>query len=188
MDGYFSSDELNGMNFGSVGRNVLIARNAVLVGTDHMFLKSNIRIDSFSILIASNGSLNIGNYVHISAGSYLACSGGVVLQDFVNISAHVKIFSASDDFSGTALVGPCVPELYRKIEIGEVCLEKHALIGAGTTIFPGVTIGTSAAVGAMSLVTQSLEPFNLYAGIPARLVSSRSRNHIELEKNLKSLT
>jgi galactoside O-acetyltransferase len=184
MDGYFSSEELSTMNFGSVGNNVYIAHNTVLVGTKQIFLKSNIRIDSFSVLIASNGYLNIGNYVHISSGSYLACSGGVVLEDFVGISAQVKIFSASDDFTGIALTGPCVPEQYRKIKKEQIVLEKHVLIGAGTTILPGVTIGASAAVGAMSLVTKSLKPFNIYAGIPARFVKSRSQNHIELEKNL----
>lgn len=188
MDGYFSSEELSTMKFGSLGKNVLIARNTVLVGTDHMYLKNNIRIDSFSVLIASNGSLEIGDYVHISSGSYLACSGGVILEDFVGISAQVKIFSASDDFTGIALVGPCVPDRYRKIKRERIILKKHVLIGAGTTILPGVTIGSSAAVGAMSLVTQSLKPFNIYAGIPAKFVKSRSKNHIELEKNLKSLT
>jgi len=187
MDGYFSSEELSTMKFGSLGKNVLIARNTVLVGTEQMFFKNNIRVDSFSVLIASNGSLIIGDYVHISSGAYLACSGGVVLEDFAGISAHVKIFSASDDFSGIALVGPCEPEQYRKIKKERVVLEKHALIGAGTTILPGVTIGASAAVGAMSLVTKSLKPFNIYAGVPARLVRSRSQNHTELEKSLRSL-
>lgn len=186
MDGYFSSEELSTMTFGSLGKNVLIARNTVLVGTHQMFLKNNIRIDSFSVLIASNGSLNIGNYVHISSGAYLACSGGVVLEDFAGLSAQVKIFSASDDFTGDALVGPCVPMQYRKIKKEQVVLEKHVLIGAGTTILPGVIIGASAAVGAMSLVTRSLEPFNIYAGVPARFVKSRSQNHIELEKDLRS--
>jgi galactoside O-acetyltransferase len=187
MDDYFSSEELAAMNFGSLGHNVLIARNSVLVGTAQMFLKNNIRVDSFSVLVASNGSLIIGNYVHISAGAYLACSGGVILEDFVGLSAHVKIFSASDDFLGTALVGPCVPMQYRKVKKEQVVLEKHVLIGAGTTILPGVTVGASAAVGAMSLVTKSLKPYNVYAGVPARLIKSRSKKHIELEKNFEGL-
>ena len=38
-------------------------------------------------------------------------------------------------------------------------------------------------VGAMSLVTQNLEAWGVYAGIPAKRIKERNRAILELEKN-----
>jgi galactoside O-acetyltransferase len=48
-------------------------------------------------------------------------------------------------------------------------------------ILPGVTIGEGASVGALTLVNRSLDPFTIYAGIPARRLRDRSKAFLELE-------
>lgn len=45
-------------------------------------------------------------------------------------------------------------------------------IGQGCTILRGVTIGENTIVGACSLVTKSLEPNSVYAGVPAKKICS----------------
>ena len=79
------------------------------------------------------------------------------------------------------MTGPTVPEEYTGIKKGLIRIGRHAVIGTGTTILPGVTIGEGVAVGAMSLVRTSLEPWMIYAGIPARPIRSRSRDLLTLE-------
>lgn len=43
-------------------------------------------------------------------------------------------------------------------------------IGANVTILPGITIGRCSVIGAGSVVTRNIEPFSIYAGVPARKI------------------
>jgi galactoside O-acetyltransferase len=184
--GYLSESELKKLSPKSLGKNVNIAEDAVLVGIENMSFGNDIRIDSNSVIVASNGFLNVGSNVHISVGCYLACSSGITLEDYVGLSAHVKVFTASDDFSGEALHNPTVPEAYKNIKRGSVIIGRHSIIGAGSTILPGVSIGPSTAVGAMSLVNKSIDSFGIYFGVPVKRHGERSKQHLLLEVDHKN--
>lgn len=54
-----------------------------------------------------------------------------------------------------------------------VTIEKEAWIGAHVTILKGVRIGRGAIVGAGSVVTKSVEPETIVAGVPARTIGNR---------------
>jgi galactoside O-acetyltransferase len=56
------------------------------------------------------------------------------------------------------------------------------IVGAGSVVLPGVTLAEGTAVGAMSLVTRSTEPWSVYHGVPARRQRARHRDMLELEK------
>jgi len=62
---------------------------------------------------------------------------------------------------------------------GPVHIGKNVLVGANTTILPGVTIGDGARIGAMSLVNRDIPPGVLAAGVPARPRASDSPHTIE---------
>ncbi|EOS48748.1 hypothetical protein C810_00250 [Lachnospiraceae bacterium A2] len=47
---------------------------------------------------------------------------------------------------------------------------------------PGVSLGEGSAVGAMSLVKESVEPWTVAAGIPAKPIKPRGKRILELEK------
>jgi acetyltransferase-like isoleucine patch superfamily enzyme len=53
-------------------------------------------------------------------------------------------------------------------------------IGSNVAILDGVKIGDGAIVGANALVTKDLEPYGIYAGIPAKIIGNR---FTEKEKN-----
>jgi phosphonate metabolism protein (transferase hexapeptide repeat family) len=46
-------------------------------------------------------------------------------------------------------------------------------IGHGAVILPGITIGTGAVIGANAVVTKDVEPFQIVAGVPARVIRFR---------------
>jgi maltose O-acetyltransferase len=50
----------------------------------------------------------------------------------------------------------------------EVLIEDDAWIGAAAIILPGVTVGRRAIVGAGAVVTHSVPPDTIVAGVPAR--------------------
>ena len=49
-------------------------------------------------------------------------------------------------------------------------IEDEAWIGANVTILPGVTIGRCSVIGAGSVVSKDVEPYSIYAGVPARKI------------------
>jgi galactoside O-acetyltransferase len=76
---------------------------------------------------------------------------------------------------------PTVPLEFRKVTSGDVVFKKHALIGSGSVIMPGVTVETGASVGALSFVNKNVPGFAIAAGIPARVIGERNRRLLELE-------
>lgn len=55
------------------------------------------------------------------------------------------------------------------------------IIGANSIIFPNVIVGEGTAVGAMSMVKESLDDWYIYAGVPVRKVKPRQKKMLELE-------
>jgi len=182
--GYFDSDELRRFGFKRVGANVRIARNATIIGLRNIALGENIRIDDHVVIAAQAGSLELGNHIHIAGGCYLGCAGGITLADFTGLSQGVRVYSGTDDYSGKSLTNPTVPHQYLKLKIAPVTLEKHVIIGSGSVILPGVTIGEGSCVGALSLVSKSLDGWGVYFGSPVKWLRSRSKHLLELEKML----
>lgn len=56
----------------------------------------------------------------------------------------------------------------KKVRIGN-----DVWIGHGAVIMPGITIGDGAVVGANAVVTRDVGPYQIVAGVPARLVRPR---------------
>jgi galactoside O-acetyltransferase len=163
---------------------VLIARDSIFVGISNISIGSNVRIDSNVTFAAISGSLTIGNYVHIGGGSHINCTGGVSVGDFVSISQGVKIYSASDDYSGEFMANPTVPKHLRRDQVGEIRIGSHVIIGSGSVILPGVELAEGAAIGALSVVKDSVAEFTIAAGSPAKFIRKRSRQVLTLSRGL----
>ncbi|MBX7247334.1 MAG: acyltransferase [Candidatus Sumerlaeaceae bacterium] len=184
--GYFTEHDLKDAGFKAIGTNVHIARNSTIVGLENIEIGSNVRIDGYcSIIAAGRGSLKIGSYIHIGGYCLLSAGDGIQLDDFCGISQGVRIYSRSDDYSGEHLTNPTVPEKYTQVTRGLVKLERHVVVGSGSVILPNVTIGEGSSVGALSLVSMSLDSWGVYFGSPARKLKARSRRLLELEEELK---
>lgn len=182
MNSFYSYEELKTIGFKNIGENVLISRKTSIYGANNIIIGNNVRIDDFSIL---SGNIVIGDYVHIAAGVMIfAGQAGVVLEDFVGVSSRTAIYAVTDDYSGEFLTNPTIPDEYRNVIGGKVVLKKHALIGTGCTILPGVVVGTGVSVGSMSLVNKNIDDFTINVGVPAKTIKKRSRNLLLLEKRL----
>ncbi len=144
----------------------------------------NVRIDDFCVL---SGNITIGDNIHIATGTRLIGKAPIVLEDYAQLSFGISIFSSSDDFSGFGMVGPQVPLRYRKVESAPVTLKRHALIGCNSIVFPGVTIGEGAAVGALSVVKTNVTEWTICAGSPLRQIGQRSHKIEELEREWVNL-
>lgn len=185
---FLSECEVHNLGLQYTGKNVKISSRASIYNAGNILIHDNARIDDFCILSAGEGGIEIGRYVHIGCYSSLIGKGKITLKDFSGLSGRVSIYSSNDDFSGTFMSHPTIPERYRNVTVGEVILEPHVIIGAGSVILPGVHIQHGAAIGAMSLVKQSCGPFEIYGGIPAKFIRHRKKDLLNLEKELRQDT
>ena len=181
---FYSNKELKKFKFHSIGKNVLIKKNVGMFFIENIAIGNNVRIDDNVIIVASkkNFLVKIGNNVHIASNCYLAGSAGIEMCDFSGLAPGVKIFSASDDYSGKKLTNPTVGKPYIGGKFGNITLEKHVIIGANSVILPGITIKEGSSVGALSLVNKNLDSWGIYFGIPVKKINRRSKNILKLEK------
>lgn len=179
---FYDREELLQIGFKSVGEDVWVSKKASIYGAERISIGSHVRIDDFCLL---SGNIKIGNYVHMAAYSAIfSGEGGVVLDDFVGISSKCTIYAQSDDYSGDYLTNPTVSSKYTGVVYGKVILSRHVILGTGTTVLPGVSIGEGTAVGSMSLVNKSLDAWGIYVGIPCRYQKARKKRLLELERQL----
>lgn len=159
------------------GSDVRIASTAVIRNPDLATIGSRVAIDDFTVITTA---LELGSYIHIA--SHCSIIGGrgsrLVMEDFSGLAAGCRILCASDDFQGSALMNPMVPEEYRKLVYSTIRIGRFATLGTNVIVLPGVTIGEGAVVGAGSLVVGDLEPWGIFLGTPARKFSSRPREQV----------
>jgi len=181
---FLSEQELIGVGFASLGKNILLSEFATIYGAGRIHIASNVRIDDFCILSAGDGGIYLGNYVHVACYSSLIGKGSIRLEDFSGISSRVSIYSSNDDYSGGALTNSTVPEIYKNVTHGPVTLKRHAIVGSGSVILPNVTLGEGCSIGALSLVNRDCEEFTVYLGVPAKRIKKRSMKLLEMETEL----
>lgn len=73
--------------------------------------------------------------------------------------------------------------LISEYRLGEVCIGDHVMIGANTTILPGVTIGDGAVVSAGSLVHRDVPPGSFAGGNPLQLIYTKEEMEQRSMKN-----
>ena len=110
----------------------------------------------------------IGARCKISSHSFI-CEG-VTIEDEVFVG-HGVMFINDIEPRATAEDGSLQTEADWSVVETRVC--RGASIGTGAVIMGGVTIGTKALIGAGAVVTRDVEPGQVVAGVPARLVRAK---------------
>lgn len=183
--GYLNEEELDSAGFKKIGRNVRIAKTCTIVGLPNIEVGNNVRIDGYcSIIAAGSGFVRIGSFVHVAGYCGIYAGYGCTMEDFSGLSAGVRIYTGTDDYSGRFLTNPTVPAKYTGVRTGAVVLRRHVIVGTGAVILPGVVAEEGACVGALSLVSRSLDAWTIYGGCPAKPLKERSRALLDLEKRL----
>ncbi|GMN01963.1 acyltransferase [Erythrobacter sp. MTPC3] len=185
---FMSDAEIAEIGFAEVGCDVLISRKASFYGASRITIGSNSRIDDFCVLSAGEGGISIGRHVHVSCLATLIGAGRIELRDFSTCSVKVSIFSSSDDFTGQAMTNPTVPDEFTRVTSGPVIIGRHVIIGTGSVILPNVHIADGASIGSLALVKEDLAECAIYGGVPAKRISARSTDFLELEKQMNART
>jgi acetyltransferase-like isoleucine patch superfamily enzyme len=178
---YYTQDELQQLGFLFLGKNVKISDRVSIYNCNRICIDDNSRIDDFCVI---SGKIKIGKNVHIAPMCLIAGGKkGIVFEDFSTISYGVKIFTQSDDYSGTTMTNSTISEKYKNEYKEEVILKKHSIVGVDSIIMPGVVLSQGTSIGAQSLVLKSTRPWSIYIGSPAKKLKNREKNLMELEKD-----
>ena len=133
-------EALHSMGLRSVGSDVQVDETVRVFGAQHVAIGSHVRIDCFAVITAGPERVSIGDHVHLGVGTCLFGTAGIEIGDFTSLSSRVSVYSTDDDYGGGRLSGPTVPLDFRSVHSSRVVLERHALVGAGSVILPGVRI------------------------------------------------
>jgi len=183
---FYTEDELSVLGFKALGKNVLISKKSSIYGFEKISIGDNSRIDDFVVLSAGDEGIKIGRNVHIACFCSLIGKSMIVLNDFSGLSSRVSIYSSSDDYSGSYLTNPTIPNEYTGVDNRGVVIEKHCIVGASSIILPGVILHEGVAIGALSLISKSCEAWFIYSGSPARKIKKRKNNCLTIEVQYKA--
>ena len=182
---WMTREQIAALGFAAVGAEARLSDKASYHNCANIRCGDHVRVDDFCVLSAGAGGIALGDYVHLAVYCSLMGAGRIELADFSGLSSRVAVYSSNDDYSGAMLTNPTVPAEFSGVTHAPVFLGKHAIVGAGSVILPGVTLHEGAAVGALSLVRRDCEAFTIYMGVPAKRIARRKRDLLELERRLR---
>lgn len=176
--GFLSKEQLQEFGFVAIGDNVQISDKCSIYGANRISFGSDVRIDDFCIISAGEGGIVFGNNIHVACFTSIMGQGRIELHDYVGLSSRVAIYSSSDDYSKGHMTNPSIPDQYKKVDNRPVTIKKHAIVGSGSVVLPGVIIDEGAAVGALSLVNKNVPPFTVVSGSPLKKICLRPKEKL----------
>ena len=120
----------------------------------------NFRVEGF-------WNIEIGANVNINSGVFMLGFSKIKIGDNVTLSAGCMLID------GGLTRGVFGADADRSHEGAPIILEDDVWIGAGAIVLAGVTVGRGSVVGAGSVVTKSIPPGNIVAGVPAKVIGIR---------------
>ena len=113
------------------------------------------------------GFIKVGDNSEIGPYSVLWGAGGITIGNNVHIGAHVSITAHEAEH-----VKPDDVDVWKPLDFyfEPVVIEDHSLVCSGAVIIPGVTIGHHSMIGGGAVVVDSIPPYSLAVGCPARVI------------------
>jgi len=118
----------------------------------------------------AHGWFEIGENSYVGCNAVIGAGGGITIGSHVLIGQCVNLHAENHVFD----------DVTRRIDQQGVRYESIVIaddvwIGSKATILAGVEVGSGAVIGAGAVVTHSVPPYAVVAGVPARVTGTRDR-------------
>jgi acetyltransferase-like isoleucine patch superfamily enzyme len=155
--------------FRRIGGHVIFEAGVMVWHPETIILGENVYVGHGAMLKGYyNSTMEIGDNTWIGQQVFIHSGGGVRIGNCVGIGPAVKILTSAHAEEGVE-----IPILFSRIETAPVIIEDDCDLGVGSIILPGVTVGRGTQVGAGAVVTKSVPPYSVVAGVPAKVLRSR---------------
>lgn len=115
----------------------------------------------------------LGSNISIGANTNFICGiAKIIIQDNVMFGPHVSIITGSHRMD---IIGKYMIDIKEKLPENDqdVIINEDVWIGANVMILKGVHIGRGSIIAAGSIITKDVDPYSIYAGIPAKKIRER---------------
>lgn len=136
-------------------RNFCLSRRGVKLG--HLSVIGNANLHGNPTNFVVGNECFIGSHIHLALNDKIILGNNVVIND------GCTFLTASHDVNSPNWQQISAP----------IVIEDYAWIATNSIILSGVTIGKAAVVGAGSVVSKDVLPYQVVAGNPARVVKNR---------------
>jgi acetyltransferase-like isoleucine patch superfamily enzyme len=147
----------------------LVSPQASVQLTDRITFGRGTVVKPYAVIINHTGRITIGAHCAISSFNHISTGDqDLVIGDHVRIAPNVTILGADRNVKQRDALIVDQGRSHKATDIGD-----DVLIGAGSVILPGCSIGTGAVIGAGSVVTRDVPSYAIVAGSPARVIGHR---------------
>lgn len=112
--------------------------------------------------------VSIGDDTKIGDRTFLDGRAKLAIGSHVDIASEVMIYNSEHDINS---------EDFRAKD-SQVLIDDYCFIGPRVIILPGVKIGRGAVVAAGAVVTKDVGPFEIVAGVPAKVIGERKNRRL----------
>lgn len=149
----------------NIGSNVEFRRNIEIRvhGQSTVTIGNNTRIDRGVRILSANKSniliddgARIGLYSVLNGGDSISVGRKALISGFVYLQTSMHGFNTKEKFVQD-----------QGYQHAPVILEEDSWLGTHVVVLPGITIGKGAIVGSNAVVTKSVKPYYVVAGVPA---------------------
>lgn len=175
-----------------MGENVKIGRSVKIINPQYISLGNNVMIDDDCTLVARDeggisladdvnlmhrvyldtegkgGYIKIGKEVYIGTGSTLHGHSGLEIMDYCLLAQNITITPFSHIFDDCDKIISAQGGHTRKMVI-----ERDCYIGKGCCIVYSADIKEGSVVGSGSVVVQTIPPYSVAVGVPAKVIRKR---------------
>ncbi|MFH0395577.1 DapH/DapD/GlmU-related protein [Streptococcus sp. A34] len=171
----------------SINKARLIRFPFVVRGKKYINFGNNLTVGRycrFDVLgVHSTKILKFGNNINIGDAVRISCIEGIKIGNNALIGSRVLIIDNSHgSYTGAEQDSPLIKPNERKLTSSPIVIKDNVWIGDGVVVQKGVTIGEGSIIGANSVVTKSIPPHSIAAGVPANIIKIYSDKNQEWEK------
>lgn len=150
-------------------RRPVVHKTAMLTDRKRVELAEGAHISEHVIVRACDNPLTVGRFSQIGPFCVILVGSPIRIGNHVMIGPHVVIASGNHDYKQVEKPMRFAGNLTK----GPIVIEDNVWIGANVTITDGVRIGHDSVIGANSVVTKDVAPYDVVGGVPARVIGNR---------------